>query len=65
MGLFIGATLGVIIPIYVGALINIGMFVYEFGGDIKRYFLYKKVKIDFEFDTEINLLNIASPQKPT
>ena len=62
MGLFIGATLGVIIPIYVGALINIGMYIYEFGRDIKKYFLYKKVRIDFEFDTENNLLNIATPE---
>ena len=36
--LFIGATLGVIIPIYVGALINIGMFFYEYGANIKKYF---------------------------
>ena len=42
--------------------INIGMYIYEFGGDIKRYFLYKKVKLDFEFDTENNLLNIATPE---
>ena len=62
MGLFIGATLGVIIPIYVGALINIGMYIYEFGGDFKKYLLYNKVRIDFEFDTENNLLNIATPE---
>ena len=36
MGLFIGATLGVIIPIYVGALINTVMYIYEFGDDIKK-----------------------------
>ena len=29
---------------------------------LKKYFLYKKVKLDFEFDTENKLLNIATPE---
>ena len=61
-GLFIGATLGVIVPIYIGSIIRTSMCIYEFGCDIKKYFLYKKVKLDFEFDTENNLLNIATPE---
>ena len=35
-GLFVGATLGVIVPIYIGAIINISMYIYEFGDDIKK-----------------------------
>ena len=60
--LFIVATLAVIVPMYIDSMTRISMCIYEFGCDIKKYFLYKKVKLDFEFDTENNLLSIATPE---
>ena len=60
-GLFVGATLGVIVPIYIGAIINISMYIYEFGCDIKKYFLYKKVKLDFQFDTVLLAYAVFNP----
>ena len=59
---FVCFTLGAIIPIYLKALTEVVGNLYQCGGYIKNYLLYKKVKTDFEFDTENNLLNIATPE---
>ena len=59
---FVCFTLGAIIPIYLKALIEGVGNLYQCGGYIKNYLLYKKVKLDFEFDTENNLLSIATPE---
>ena len=60
--LFICLTLGVIVPIYCQLILGIVLNLSEYGDNIKKSLLYKKVKLDFKFDTENNLFSLATPE---
>ena len=60
--LFVGVTLGVIVPIYCHSILGIVLYLSEYGDNIKKPLLYKKVKLDSKFDTENNLFSLATPE---
>ena len=63
--LFVVATLGVIIPVYFEWVLGHLLYCYENAGHCRKRMLYRKVKLDIEFDTE-NLVfkNVTSKQLP-
>ena len=63
--LFVVATLGVIIPIYFEWVLGHLLYCYENAGHCRKRMLYRKVKLDIEFDTE-NLVfkNVTANQLP-